>query len=163
MKRSIIKGLMAVAITFGMLSTTSVKAKDREKNIVETAVAAGTFNTLAAALQAAGLVDVLQSEGPFTVFAPTDEAFAKLPEGTVAALLKDKEKLTQILLYHVVAGKVMVKDIVKLNAAKTVQGQSIKIMVKDGKVMADGAQFVATDIVTSNGVIHVLDSVILPK
>jgi uncharacterized surface protein with fasciclin (FAS1) repeats len=163
MKRSIIKGLMAVAITFGMLSTTSVKAKDREKNIVETAVAAGTFNTLAAALQAAGLVDVLQSEGPFTVFAPTDEAFAKLPEGTVAALLKDKEKLTQILLYHVVAGKVMVKDIVKLNAAKTVQGQSIKIMVKDGKVMADGAQVVATDIVTSNGVIHVLDSVILPK
>jgi transforming growth factor-beta-induced protein len=140
MKRSIIKGLMAVAITFGMLSTTSVKAKDREKNIVETAVAAGTFNTLAAALQAAGLVDVLQSEGPFTVFAPTDEAFAKLPEGTVAALLKDKEKLTQILLYHVVAGKVMVKDIVKLNAAKTVQGQSIKIMVKDGKVMADGAR-----------------------
>ena len=163
MKRSIIKGLMAVAITFGMLSTTSVKAKDREKNIVETAVAAGTFNTLAAALQAAGLVDVLQSEGPFTVFAPTDEAFAKLPEGTVPALLKDKEKLTQILLYHVVAGKVMVKDIVKLNAAKTVQGQSIKIMVKDGKVMADGAQVVATDIVTSNGVIHVLDSVILPK
>ena len=163
MKRSIIKGLMAVAITFGMLSTTSVKAKDREKNIVETAVAAGTFNTLAAALQAAGLVDVLQSEGPFTVFAPTDEAFAKLPEGTVAALLKDKEKLAQILLYHVVAGKVMAKDIVKLDAAKTVQGQSIKIMVKDGKVMADGAQIVATDIVTSNGVIHVLDSVILPK
>lgn len=133
------------------------------KDIVDTAVAAGNFKTLAAALQAAGLVETLKGKGPFTVFAPTDEAFAKLPAATVEALLKDKEKLTKILLYHVVSGNVMAKDVVKLKSAKTVQGSSVKINAKDGKVMVDNANVVKTDIAASNGVIHVIDSVILPK
>ena len=133
------------------------------KDFVDTAVAAGNFKTLAAALQAAGLVETLKGKGPFTVFAPTDEAFAKLPAATVEALLKDKEKLTKILLYHVVSGNVMAKDVVKLKSAKTVQGSSVKINAKDGKVMVDNANVVKTDIAASNGVIHVIDSVILPK
>ena len=153
-------GAMAVGIT-----VLSVGAADHheKKDIVDTAVAAGSFKTLAAALQAAGLVETLKGKGPFTVFAPTDEAFAKLPAGTVEALLKDKEKLTQILLYHVVAGNVMAKDVVKLKSAKTVQGSSVKINVSGGKVMVDNANVIKTDIATSNGVIHVIDSVILPK
>ncbi len=152
-------GAMAVGIT-----VFSVGAADHheKKDIVDTAVAAGSFKTLAAALQAAGLVETLKGKGPFTVFAPTDEAFAKLPAGTVEALLKDKEKLTQILLYHVVAGNVMAKDVVKLKSAKTVQGSSVKINVSGGKVMVDNANVIKTDIATSNGVIHVIDSVILP-
>ena len=132
------------------------------KDIVDTAVAAGNFKTLATALTAAGLIDTLKGAGPFTVFAPTDEAFAKLPAGTVEALLKDKAKLTAILTYHVVPGKVMAADVVKLKEAKTVQGQSIKIDATKG-VMVDGAHVVKADIVCSNGVIHVIDSVILPK
>jgi len=132
-------------------------------DIVDTAVAAGQFNTLVAAVKAAGLVDTLKSKGPFTVFAPTDEAFAKLPAGTVEGLLKDTEKLKQILLYHVVAGKVMAADVVKLTSAKTVQGSSATVKVMGGKVMIDNANVVKTDIVTDNGVIHVIDSVILPK
>ncbi len=153
-------GAMALGIT-----VFSVGAADHheKKDIVDTAVAAGSFKTLAAALQAAGLVETLKGKGPFTVFAPTDEAFAKLPAGTVEALLKDKEKLTQILLYHVVAGNVMAKDVVKLKSAKTVQGSSVKINVSGGKVMVDNANVVKTDIATSNGVIHVIDSVILPQ
>jgi uncharacterized surface protein with fasciclin (FAS1) repeats len=135
----------------------------KKMDIVDTAVAAGSFKTLATALQAAGLIETLKGKGPFTVFAPTDEAFAKLPAGTVEALLQDKEKLTKILLYHVVAGNVMAKDVVKLQSAKTVQGSSVKITVKGGKVMVDNANVVKTDIATSNGVIHVIDSVILPK
>lgn len=133
------------------------------KDIVDTAVEAGSFKTLAAALQAAGLVETLKGAGPFTVFAPTDEAFAKLPAGTVEALLQDKAKLTKILTYHVVAGSVMAKDVVKLKSAKTVEGSSVKITVKDGKVMVDNANVVKTDIAATNGVIHVIDSVILPK
>ena len=132
------------------------------KDIVDTAVDAGTFKTLATALQAAGLVDTLKGPGPFTVFAPTDEAFAKLPAGTLDALLKDKAKLTAILTYHVVPGKVMAADVVKLKQAKTVQGQSITIDTSKG-VKVDGANVIKTDIVCSNGVIHVIDSVILPK
>ncbi|MFN2315546.1 MAG: fasciclin domain-containing protein [Gemmatimonadales bacterium] len=132
------------------------------RDIVETAVAAGSFNTLAAALQAAGLVDVLKGAGPFTVFAPTDAAFAKLPAGTVEALLKDKEKLTAILTYHVVAGNVKAADVVKLNSAKTVQGQDVRIMVRDGKVMINNATVTTADVAASNGVIHVIDTVILP-
>ena len=145
-----------------VLPVGATKAEDK-KDIVDTAVAAGNFKTLAAALQAAGLVETLKGKGPFTVFAPTDEAFAKLPAGTVEALLKDKEKLTKILLYHVVSGNVMAKDVVKLKTAKTVQGSSVKITVKDGKVMVDNANVVKTDIAASNGVIHVIDSVIIPK
>jgi len=131
-------------------------------DIVDTAVAAGSFKTLAKALAAASLVDTLKGTGPFTVFAPTDEAFAKLPAGTLEALLKDKAKLTAILTYHVVPGKVMAADVVKLKEARTVQGQSVKIDASKG-VKIDGATVVKADIVCSNGVIHVIDSVILPK
>lgn len=135
-----------------------------DKDIVDTAVAAGSFQTLAAAVQAAGLIDTLKGEGPFTVFAPSDEAFSKLPEGTVETLLKpeNKDKLIEILTYHVVPGKVLAADVVKVSSAKTVQGSEVSIKVQDGNVMINGANVVATDIETSNGVIHVIDSVILP-
>ncbi|WP_315852998.1 fasciclin domain-containing protein [Candidatus Laterigemmans baculatus] len=133
--------------------------------MVDTAVSAGNFKTRVTAVKAADLVETLKGEGPFTVFAPTDEAFAKLPEGTLESLLKpeNKEKLVSISTYHVVPGKGMAKDVVKLKMAKTVQGSSVKITVKDGKVMVDDANVVKTDIGASNGVIHVIDSVILPK
>lgn len=134
-----------------------------KKDIVDTAVAAGSFKTLAAALDAAGLVDTLKGPGPFTVFAPTDAAFAKLPEGTVDGLLKDKAKLSSILTYHVVPGKVMAADVVKLDGAKTVNGQSVMIKVVDGKVQVDTATVTQADIETSNGVIHVIDTVLMPK
>ncbi len=132
------------------------------KDIVDTAVAAGSFNTLATALKAAGLVETLKGKGPFTVFAPTDDAFKKLPAGTLEKLLADKAQLTKVLTYHVVAGKVMAADVVKLTEAKTVEGSSVKISVKDGKVKVDGANVVKTDVGASNGVIHVIDAVILP-
>lgn len=134
------------------------------KDIVETAVGAGSFKTLVAAVQAAGLVETLKGKGPFTVFAPTDEAFAKLPAGTVESLLKpeNKEKLVAVLTYHVVPGKVMAADVVKLTEAPTVQGSKAKVKVTDGTVMIDNAKVVKTDIETSNGVIHVIDAVILP-
>lgn len=134
-----------------------------QKDIVETAVAAGSFKTLATALTEAGLIETLKGKGPFTVFAPTDEAFAKLPKGTLEALLKDKEKLKAILLYHVVSGNVGSADVVKLTSAKTVNGQSVAIKVEGGKVKVDGATVVTADVKASNGVIHVIDSVILPK
>jgi uncharacterized surface protein with fasciclin (FAS1) repeats len=135
------------------------------KDIVDTAVGAGSFNTLVAAVKAAGLVDTLKGKGPFTVFAPTDDAFKKLPPGTLEDLLKpeNKEKLKGILTYHVVAGKVMAKDVVKMKSAKTVNGQSVTISMKDKDVMVDNAKVVKTDIVCSNGVIHVIDTVVLPK
>jgi uncharacterized surface protein with fasciclin (FAS1) repeats len=126
-------------------------------------VSAGSFNTLVTAVKAAGLVDTLKGPGPFTVFAPTDEAFAKLPAGTVESLLENPEKLKQILLYHVVAGKVMAADVVKIKEAKTVQGSSAKVKVSGSNVMIDNANVVKTDIETDNGVIHVIDTVILPK
>lgn len=132
-------------------------------DIVDTAVAAGNFNTLVAAVKAAGLVDTLKSAGPFTVFAPTDEAFAKLPAGTVDALLKDPTKLKNILLYHVVSGKVMAESVVKMKSAKTIQGGTVRIRAMAGKVMLDNANVVKTDITTDNGIIHVIDTVILPK
>ena len=135
------------------------------KDIVDTAVGAGSFNTLVAAVKAAGLVDTLKGKGPFTVFAPTDDAFKKLPPGTLEDLLKpeNKEKLKGILTYHVVAGKVMAKDVVKMKSAKTVNGQSVTISMKDKDVMVDNAKVVKTDIDCSNGVIHVIDTVVLPK
>ena len=147
-----------------VLSVAAVAApvKTQDKDIVDTAVAAGSFTTLAKALEVAGLIDTLKSAGPFTVFAPTDAAFAKLPAGTVEALLQDPAKLKSILLYHVVGGKVTAADVVKLKSAKTVQGSSAKITVRKGKVMVDKANVVKTDIMTSNGVIHVIDTVILP-
>jgi len=152
----------ALLLTFSFTTTSFAQAN---KDIVDTAVAAGDFKTLAAALQAAGLVETLKGAGPFTVFAPTDEAFAKLPEGTVADLLKpeNKQKLVSILTYHVVAGKVMAKQVVKLHEAKTVDGQDVKIMVDGGKVMVNNSNVVKTDIVCSNGVIHVIDTVLLPQ
>jgi len=132
------------------------------KDIVDTAVSAGSFNTLATALKAAGLVDTLKGRGPFTVFAPTDEAFAKLPKGTVEGLLKDPPKLRQVLKYHVVSGNIMAKDVVKLTSAKTLLGQSVSIDASDG-VKVNNAAVSKADIACSNGVIHVLDAVILPK
>lgn len=133
-------------------------------DIVDTAVA-GKFNTLVAAVKAAGLVETLKGVGPFTVFAPTDEAFAKLPAGTLEDLLKpaNKAKLQSVLTYHVVSGKVMAADVVKLHTAKTVEGQNVTIKVTGGKVTVDAANVTKTDIVASNGVIHVIDAVILPK
>ena len=132
------------------------------KDIVDTAVAAGSFNTLATALKAAGLVETLKGKGPFTVFAPTDDAFKKLPAGTLEKLLADKAQLTKVLTYHVVAGKVMAADVVKLTEAKTVEGAPVKISAKDGKVKVNDANVVKTDVGASNGVIHVIDTVILP-
>jgi len=134
-------------------------------DIVDTAVAAGSFKTLVAAVQAAGLVDTLKGPGPFTVFAPTDEAFAKLPAGTVESLLKpeNKAKLAAILTYHVVSGNVTADKVVKMNSAATVNGQSLKIKVTNGSVMVNNANVIKTDIATSNGVIHVIDTVVLPK
>jgi uncharacterized surface protein with fasciclin (FAS1) repeats len=133
------------------------------RDIVDIAVEDGRFTTLVAAVQAAGLVDALKGEGPLTVFAPTDDAFAALPAGTVEALLADIPALTDILLYHVAEGKVMAADVVELSNAMTLQGQYVDIAVEDGKVMIDGAQVIITDIEASNGVIHVIDAVILPE
>ena len=156
---------LAFALSLLTLSLTASASNMGKKDIVDTAVAAGNFKTLAAALKAAGLVDTLKGAGPFTVSAPTDEAFAKLPAGTVDDLLKPEnhDKLVAILTYHVVSGKVMAKDVVKLHEAKTVNGKEVKIMVSGGKVMVDNANVIKTDIACSNGVIHVLDSVILPQ
>lgn len=137
----------------------------KSKDIVDTAVSAGQFSTLAAALEAADLVGTLKGDGPFTVFAPTDAAFAKLPDGTVADLLKpeNRDQLTAILTYHVVAGKVYAADVVKLEAATTVNGSDVSIEVKDGSVRINDANVVKTDISASNGVIHVIDTVIMPN
>ena len=151
MKKSLIAAAIAIGATF------SVQAKD----IVDTAVSAGNFNTLATALKAAGLVDTLKGQGPFTVFAPTDAAFAKIPKADLDALLKDKAKLTAVLTYHVVPGKVMASD-VKAGQVKTVQGSNLTVSTSMG-VMVDQAKVTATDIVADNGVIHVIDSVIIPK
>ena len=139
--------------------------KKASMDIVDTAISAKSFNTLVAALKAADLVDVLRGDGPFTVFAPTDDAFAKLPAGTLDNLLKpeNKAKLQSILTYHVVPGRYMASDVVRMNSAKTVNGQSFTISNNYGKVMIDNAKISKTDIMTSNGVIHVIDSVILPK
>ena len=156
-------GAFVVASAF-MAANIFAAAAAAEKDIVDTAVEAGSFKTLAAALKAADLIETLTGKGPFTVFAPTDEAFAKLPKGTVEELLKpeNKAKLAGILTYHVVAGKVEAKDAVKLKSAKTVNGASFKISASDAGVMVDKAKVVKTDIQCSNGVIHVIDSVIMP-
>jgi len=148
-----------------LLLATPALAAPPAQDIVDTAVAAGSFKTLVAAVQAAGLVDTLKGAGPFTVFAPTDEAFAKLPPGTVEDLLKpeNKAKLAAILAYHVVAGKVMAKEAMKLHEAKTVNGEELMIKTSMGSVMINDAKVVKTDIVCSNGVIHVIDTVLLPK
>ncbi|MBT8419080.1 MAG: fasciclin domain-containing protein [Silicimonas sp.] len=154
--------LFASAATIAL--TGAVTAGDMKKDIVDTAVSAGSFSTLVAAVEAAGLVDTLKGEGPFTVFAPTDDAFAALPEGTVENLLKpeNKDQLTAILTYHVVPGKVMSGDLSDGMSATTVQGSDVMIDL-DGGVMVEEANVVTADIETSNGVIHVIDKVILPE
>jgi len=162
--KTISTAAVALALTLGSATPTSTAAR-ADKDIVDTAVAAGSFKTLAAALTAAGLVDTLKGEGPFTVFAPTDAAFAKLPAGTVESLLKpeNKEKLKRILTYHVVSGNVTAADVMKLKSAKAVSGDTITIAVRNGGVTADKANVVKTDIAASNGVIHVIDTVLMPK
>jgi uncharacterized surface protein with fasciclin (FAS1) repeats len=160
MKRNLFVVVAALAVAVAPAALRA--ATPAHKDIVDTAVAAGSFKTLATALQAAGLVDTLKGAGPFTVFAPTDEAFAKIPKADLEALLADKAKLTKVLTYHVVPGKVMAADVVKLKEAKTVQGQSIRIDTSSG-VKVDGANVIKTDILASNGVIHVIDAVILPR
>ena len=159
------KKLMTGAAMAALVVSMGSMVRAQGKDIVATAVGAGQFKTLAAALQAAGLVETLKGKGPFTVFAPTDAAFAKLPAGTVETLLKpeNKAKLTAILTYHVVGGKVMAADVVKVKSAKTVQGGAVTVNAMGGKVMIDGANVVTTDIAASNGVIHVIDSVLMPK
>ena len=153
-----------VASTFA--ASAPAAAANNTADIVDTAVGAGQFKTLAAALEAAGLVEALKGQGPFTVFAPTDEAFAKLPAGTVEELLKpeNKEKLKAVLLYHVVPGKVVAADVVKLNGkeARTLQGGKVKVRTTDG-VMVDNARVLKTDVMATNGVIHVIDTVLMPK
>ena len=158
--------LLKFVTTFGIVAATvaAVPSVAAEKDIVDTAISAGSFKTLVIAVQRAGLVDTLKSKGPFTVFAPTDAAFAKLPAGTLDALLKDPVKLAAILKYHVVAGKVMAADVIKGNGAKptTLNGAALDITVKGGKVYVNGAMVTAADVGASNGVIHVIDAVVLP-
>lgn len=155
---------LALSLPAVLVHAMDTKAVHRAatSNLVDTAVAAGSFKTLAAALQAAGLVDTLKGEGPFTVFAPTDEAFAKLPKGTVEALLKDIPKLRSILTYHVVPGRVTSQEVVKLAKATTVQGQALRIDASAG-VKINNATVTKADIATSNGVIHVIDTVLIPE
>jgi len=166
MKKSLTIKALSLTLALAVLSLPALAGGNygskKKADIVDTAVAAGQFQTLVAAVQAAGLVDTLKSDGPFTVFAPTDDAFNKLPAGTVEALLKDKEKLAAILTYHVVSGKVMAKDVAGMNEAKTVQGG--KLMFKTGSsVMVNNATVVKADIAASNGVIHVIDTVLIPQ
>ncbi|MBM4263404.1 MAG: fasciclin domain-containing protein [Deltaproteobacteria bacterium] len=161
---SLKKGLLGFALSLSIAGAATAESMP-DKDIVDTAVSAGSFKTLVAAAQAAGLVSVLKGEGPLTVFAPTDEAFKKLPAGTVENLLKpeNKDKLVSILTYHVVPGRVTADKVAGLRSAKTVNGQELKVSKKDGKVMIDNARVTSTDILASNGVIHVIDTVVLPK
>ncbi len=164
MKTIRILTLTSIVATSGFFGVLHADTETKGNDIVAVASSAGSFNTLIAAVKAAGLVETLQGPGPFTVFAPTDEAFAKLPKGTVEDLLKpeNKEKLIAILTYHVLAGKVLASD-VKTMKAKTVNGQSLDVKVMDGAVTVDKAKVIKTDIAASNGVIHVIDTVVLPN
>ena len=163
MKKSV--AVMGLLLIVSCMAFAGGKSTGGKQDIVDTAVAAGQFKTLAAALKAAGLVDTLKGKGPFTVFAPTDAAFAKLPAGTVEDLLKpeNKQKLIAVLTYHVVPGDIQAAQVVKLKEAKTVEGKDVKIKVNGSSVMVDNAKVVKTDIECSNGVIHVIDSVLLPN
>jgi uncharacterized surface protein with fasciclin (FAS1) repeats len=153
---------LAVAAVATLIPVSAIADSHKGKDIVDTAASAGSFNTLVTALQKAGLVETLKGEGPFTVFAPNDKAFAKIPPAQLNALLADKEKLTSVLTYHVVPGKVMAADVAGLTSAKSVQGQELRIDTSDG-VKVNDAKVIKTDIATSNGVIHVIDTVIMPK
>lgn len=154
--------IFVTAAAVAVLAAPATVRAGESKDIVETAVAAGNFKTLASALTAAGLVDTLKGKGPFTVFAPTDEAFAKIPKADLDALIADKAKLTKVLTYHVVAGKVMASDVATLKSAKTVEGQMVKIDASNG-VMINKSKVVKADVQTSNGVIHVIDTVLMPQ
>lgn len=154
--------VVAVAVFFAQGNMSMAVQQAAEKDIVETAITSGKFKTLVTAVQAAGLVDTLKGTGPFTVFAPTDEAFAKLPQGALDGLLKDKTALAGVLTYHVVPGTVMAADVVKLKSAKTVQGQAVNIVAGKGGVQVNGSNVTMTDIICKNGVIHVIDAVLLP-
>jgi len=158
------KALQVTGVFLLVLTIVGCQAKETKMDIVDTAVSDGNFGTLAKALEAAGLIDVLKGEGPFTVFAPTDDAFAKLPAGTLESLLTPAKKgdLEDILKCHVVSGKVMAKEVTKLTSAKTLQGKELPIKVQDGTVMVADAKVTKTDIECSNGVIHVIDKVVLP-
>lgn len=160
----VIAGTAIIGTSVAIAGHHGGKKEATQKDIVDTAVSAGSFTTLAAALDAAGLIDTLKGDGPFTVFAPTDEAFAALPEGTVEMLLlpENKDKLIAVLTYHVVPGKVEAADVVKLDSAATVNGESVTIAATDAGVTVDNANVVMTDIEASNGVIHVIDAVIVP-
>ncbi|MBN1218238.1 MAG: fasciclin domain-containing protein [Anaerolineae bacterium] len=160
-KFSKVVGMLLVVVLFGTM-VTSAFAAQAQMDIVDTAVADGRFTTLATALTEAGLIETLKGEGPFTVFAPTDDAFNKLPDGTIEALLADVPALTDVLLYHVVSGKVMAADVVQLSSADTVLGKPVSIKVENGNVFVNDAQVIITDIETSNGVIHVIDAVLIP-
>jgi uncharacterized surface protein with fasciclin (FAS1) repeats len=164
MKLELARMALSAMTAMGLVIGSSAVAYSAEQNIVDTARSAGQFKTLVTALNAAGLTDTLKRSGPFTVFAPTDAAFAKLPAGTVMKLLQpeNKAKLTEILTYHVVPGMVMASDVVKLKQAKTVNGGMIAITSSGGAVMVNNAKVTTTDIAATNGVIHVIDSVILP-
>ncbi len=165
MRLSRLIGSVILAVSTGSIVSVVSAADMARQDIVATAQSAGQFKTLVAALTAAGLVDTLKGTGPFTVFAPTDAAFAKLPAGTVESLLKpeNKKKLTDILTYHVVAGNVKAAEVVKMTSAKTLNGASVEITVNGSKVMVDSASVLKTDIAASNGTIHVIDSVLMPK
>jgi uncharacterized surface protein with fasciclin (FAS1) repeats len=159
-----VAGVVAVPAVFPARTVVAADPAAKKANIVDTAVSAGQFNTLVAAVKAGGLVETLKGEGPFTVFAPTDEAFAKLPAGTVESLLRpeNKEKLVSVLTYHVVPAKAMAKDVSGMSSAKTVQGKELKLKVEDGKVMVNDARVIKADVEASNGVIHVIDAVLIP-
>ena len=154
--------VVGVATATAGPATTTAGPKMGQKNLVETAVAAGQFKTLASLLQKAGLVGTLEGKGPFTVFAPTDAAFAKVPKATLASLAKNKAKLRAVLLYHVVKGKVTAAQAMKLRSAKTLEGKSISIRASGGKVIAGGATVVKANVLASNGVIHVINKVLIP-
>jgi uncharacterized surface protein with fasciclin (FAS1) repeats len=159
---------VALATLLALPGTVAAQAQAQgyeapKADIVETAVAAGSFNTLAKAIEAAGLVETLKGEGPFTVFAPTDEAFAKLPAGTLDALLADRERLTKVLTYHVVPGRITSAEVAGLESANTVNGKTLRVAAKDGAVRIDDATVTQADIAASNGVIHVIDAVLLPE
>ena len=168
MSKNSFRALVTIAALLVVPATARAQASSAKampmKTIVEVAVEAGQFKTLVTAIEAAGLVATLSGPGPFTVFAPNDAAFAKLPAGTVEALLADKDKLAAVLTYHVIPGRVMAADVVKANGAKpaTVNGAPLDIVVRDGKVYVNGAQVITADVTGSNGVIHVIDSVLLP-
>ena len=154
--------LVLMSVTAFAQMDTKMVTKAVQNDIVQTAINAGNFTTLATALTEAGLVDALKGEGPFTVFAPTDEAFKNLPDGALEGLLKDKEALKNVLLYHVVSGKVSSKEVVDLNQATTLNGSDLKIKTDDGKVMINDAKVTGADVMASNGIIHVIDKVLLP-